>query len=106
MTQNAKNANDFILQNHKKWEMEMFAFCVINFEPIKIQTCSVPQNDHLNLSFVKDIHVVGKTRPEMVVKRPFNTLLRFPKKKAVTTRRRSLHLLSYSLFDYYLPTQS
>ena len=35
-------------------------FCVITFEPIKIQTCSTPQNDRLNLSFMKDIHVVGK----------------------------------------------
>ena len=24
------------------------------------QTCLAPQNDHLNLSFVKDIHVVAK----------------------------------------------
>ena len=32
----------------------------ITFEPIKIQTCSSPQNDRLNLSFVKDIKVIGK----------------------------------------------
>ena len=38
--------------------MEIFAFCVITVEPIKIQTCSAPQNDHLNLSFVKEIYVV------------------------------------------------
>ena len=37
--------------------MEIFAFCVIPFEPIKIQTCSSPQNDRLTLSFVKDINV-------------------------------------------------
>ena len=41
-------------------EMEIFAVCVITFEPIKIQTCSSPQNDRLNLSFVKDIKVIGK----------------------------------------------
>ena len=35
------------------------AFCVITFEPIKMQTCSAPQNDRLNLGLVKDIHVVG-----------------------------------------------
>ena len=35
-----------------------FAFCVITFEPIMIQTCSAPQNDRLNFSFVKDIKVV------------------------------------------------
>ena len=40
--------------------MEIFAVCVITFEPIKIQTCSSPQNDRLNLSFVKDIKVIGK----------------------------------------------
>ena len=40
--------------------MEIFAFIVIAFEPIKIQTCSPPQNNHLNLSFVKDKHTVGK----------------------------------------------
>ena len=38
----------------------MFAFCVITFEPNKIQICSAPQNDRLNLNFVKDIHVVGE----------------------------------------------
>ena len=39
--------------------MEKIAFCVITFEPIKIQTHSAPQNDRLNFSFVKDIHVNG-----------------------------------------------
>ena len=34
----------------------IFAFCVITFEPIEIQTCSAPQNDCLNFSFVKDRH--------------------------------------------------
>ena len=41
--------------------MEKIAFCVITFDQIKIQTHSAPQNDRLNFSFVKDIHVVGKT---------------------------------------------
>ena len=40
-------------------EMEIFAFCAITFEPIKIQTRSAPQNDRLNFSFVKDAHVDG-----------------------------------------------
>ena len=39
--------------------MEKIAFCVITFEPIKIQTHSAPQNDCLNFSFVKDVHVIG-----------------------------------------------
>ena len=38
----------------------MFAFCVITFEPNELQTRSAPQNDRLNLSFVKDTYVVGK----------------------------------------------
>ena len=37
--------------------MEIFAFCVITFEPIKSQTCSAPQNGRVNLSFVKNIKV-------------------------------------------------
>ena len=37
-----------------------FAFCVITFEPIMIQTCSAPQNDRLNFSFVKYTYVDGK----------------------------------------------
>ena len=39
--------------------MEKIAFCVITFDQIKIQTHSAPQNDRLNFSFVKDIHVDG-----------------------------------------------
>ena len=37
-----------------------FAFCVITFELIEVQTRSAPQNDRLNLSFVKDIYVNGR----------------------------------------------
>ena len=48
------------LQNQKNPETETFLFCIITFEPIKIQTHSAPQNDHLNISFVKDVYVVGK----------------------------------------------
>ena len=44
----------------KKTEREIFAFCVITFEPIKTQTRSAPQNDCLNFSFVKDTPVVGE----------------------------------------------
>ena len=36
--------------------MEKIAFCVIAFEPIKIQTHSAPQDDRLNFSF--EIHLV------------------------------------------------
>ena len=54
----------FFLQNHKNPETEIFASCDITFEPIKIQTCSAPQNDRLNFSFVKDSLVVGKKMSE------------------------------------------
>ena len=30
---------------------------LITFEPIEVQTCPAPQNNHLNLSFAKDINV-------------------------------------------------
>ena len=48
------------LQNWKKNRMENICFFVITFEPIKIETRAAPQNDCLNLSFVENIHVVGK----------------------------------------------
>ena len=35
-----------------------FAFCVITVVPIMIQTCSAPQNDRLNLHFLKDFYIV------------------------------------------------
>jgi hypothetical protein len=40
-------------------QKNIFAFCVITFEPIEVQTHSAPQNDHLNVSFVKDSYVDG-----------------------------------------------
>ena len=40
-------------------EREIFGFFLITIEPIKIQTCLAPQNDGLNLSFVKDTYVDG-----------------------------------------------
>ena len=51
--------------------MEKIAFCVITFEQIKIQTHSAPQNDCLNLSFVKGSYVDGKKWLELVVKWSF-----------------------------------
>ena len=44
----------------KSRKIYIFVFCVINFEPIDIWSCSTPQNDGLNFSFVKDIRVVVK----------------------------------------------
>ena len=48
------------VQNCKKPKMEICAFCVITFEPIEIQNHEAPQNDRLNLSFVKDEHTNGE----------------------------------------------
>ena len=39
--------------------MEILKFYAIAFEAIKIHKCSAPQNDRLNLSFVKDSYVDG-----------------------------------------------
>ena len=58
MTQNA-NISNFPC-NFVKKIICIFASCVITCEPIKIQTCSAPKKDPLNLSFVKDIHVFGE----------------------------------------------
>ena len=44
----------------RKVQKNIFAFCVITFEPIEVQTCSAPQNDRLNLSFVKNIMWIAK----------------------------------------------
>ena len=49
----------FFLQNRTKTKMEKIAFCVITFDPIRIQTHSAPQNDRLSFSFVKDTDVDG-----------------------------------------------
>ena len=40
--------------------MEIFATCALTFDPVEIQNCSASQNDRLNLSFLKDIYVVGE----------------------------------------------
>ena len=42
-----------------------------DFFETKILTHQAPQNDRLNLSFVKDINVVAKKWPKMVIKWPF-----------------------------------
>ena len=50
----------FFLQVSQVCEMETFAFLAITFEPIGILTHSAHQNDHLNLSFVKDKRTVSQ----------------------------------------------
>ena len=50
----------FIIQIYFSYKIGLFfAFFIITFEAIKVQTRLAPQNDYQNRSFVKDIHVVG-----------------------------------------------
>ena len=51
--------------------MKLFAVCVIVHEPIKIQTCSAPQNDRLNFVFLKDMWIAKKWL-QIVVKLHFS----------------------------------
>ena len=48
--------------------MEILTFYAINFEPFKIRKRSAPQNDHLNLSFVKNTYLNAKKWLERLVK--------------------------------------
>ena len=56
------------LLNQEKLEMEILIFYAIMFEPIMVQKRSAPQNDSLNLSFVKDIYVHAKKMARKVGK--------------------------------------
>ena len=58
----------FFLQYCKNLLLQKFAFHYITVEPIKLQTCCAPQNNHLNLIFVKDFLWPVKKWLEMVVK--------------------------------------
>ena len=62
----------YVLTHFDSW-----AFCVIAFEPIELQTCSVPQNDRLDLSFVKDEHTDGEKRAQYGSKMTIYQLLFF-----------------------------
>ena len=55
-----------------------FAFFVITFGPIEVQTFSAPQNDRQNLVFVKDIEVVVEKMTKnrrKVIGKPGDSLL-------------------------------
>ena len=56
---NQRDYKDKRCDDHRLVVIASFAFCVITFEAIDVQTRSAPQNGHLNLSFVKDIYVDG-----------------------------------------------
>ena len=55
----------------------IFVFFLITFVPIKIQTCKAPQNDHLNLSYVKHEYVNGKKMARYGLKMAVYKLLFF-----------------------------
>ena len=55
----------------------IFVLFVITFVPIKVLTCWAPQNDRLNLSFVKDKHVVTKKTARYGLKMAIDQLLLF-----------------------------
>ena len=59
-TKKLKDANFSFCTKSQKREMEIFAFCVINFEPIISKTCQALKNGRQNLSFVKDEHKYGE----------------------------------------------
>ena len=64
----------------QKWgikKKDFNQYYVVAFDPIKIYTHSAPQNDRLNLSFVKDSHVFGKKMARYGRKRAFYQLLFF-----------------------------
>ena len=45
-------------------------FYVVTLDLTRISTRLAPQNEHQHLSFVENIHAVGKKWPEMIVKLP------------------------------------
>ena len=49
---------------HKQAWLFFYSYYVVAFDPIKILTHKGPQNDGLNLSFVKDVNVVAKKWPK------------------------------------------
>ena len=57
---NSKDTTIKICNDRRLIVTASFAFYVITFEPIEVQTRSAPQNDRLNLSFVKDEYKVVK----------------------------------------------
>ena len=62
--------SEFFLPQLKKIWKPKKGFHVVAFDLIIIQTRLAPQNEHQNLSFVKDIHVVSKRMAEMIIKLP------------------------------------
>ena len=66
-----------------KGNKKNFVICITAFNPNKILTCWVHQNDSQNLSFVKAIDEVGKKRPEMLEKWPTPSFVLFVSKQSL-----------------------
>ena len=70
--QNSLRQNSPKMMHFQAWKKKDFnQYYVVAFDPIKIYTHLAPQNDRLNLSFMKDIYGVAKKWPEMFKKWPF-----------------------------------
>ena len=93
MARNARKTAIYYFMK-KKIEREIFVFCAITFEPIKIQTCLAPQNDGLNLSFVKDTYADG----EKLARNGRKTADSLIKDAVITVQFRIRLSIPYSLF--------
>jgi hypothetical protein len=70
--QNSLRQNSPKMMHFQAWKKKDFnKYYVVAFDPIKIYTHLAPQNDRLNLSFVKDIYVVAKKMARNDQKWPF-----------------------------------
>ena len=78
--------------------MEFWAFFDISDKPIKIQTLSTPQNDRLDLLFMKDVYVGAKKWPEMVLKKSFMSS-EFCATVSMTVK---LNVVTCEYIDFYL----
>ena len=71
------NTNFCFKESIFQWQFKLISYrsefwllrrkSAVIFSKLKIQTCEAPQNDRLNLSFVKDDHTYVKKKPEMVI---------------------------------------
>ena len=80
----------------------IFVFFVITFVPIRIQTSSAPQNDHWNLSFVKDKRVVGQTWPDMVQKWLFISCYFLGARRTCTVPQTAIEAITFDPIKYVM----
>ena len=73
-------------------------YCVVAFDPNKIYTHWAPQNDCLNLSFVKGTYAIAKKWPEMVKNGCFwNFFFSYKIEKHIWWKNLSQLLINYDL---------